>query len=552
MGTGCSNSPDHPGAGRREKQPALASGAVTAEVSSQQRLEALMRSSPLAVMEWDADYHVVNWTGAASSMFGWEASEVLGKRLEEWRFVYEEDWVLVRVAMAAMSNGKSYVGRNRNYRKDGSVVYCEWHNSVLVDQSGVFQRGLSLALDVTERWRVQEALQASEEKYRQIVETAPIGIFRSTVAGRLLSVNSRLAILFGFRSPEEMIASVLDISRQMYVHPEQRSEIVGRATACREFVSAEVEFCRPDGSTFPCNFYLRATGDCSGGVAYLEGFVEDITERRRAEEQLRESHDALERRVLERTAELSAANERLKELDRLKSQFLASMSHELRTPLNSIIGFTSLLRKGLTGPVNAEQTKQLEIVQTSASHLLALINDLLDVSRIEAGRADLEREPFDFVGVLNEVMRLLEPMANRKALEVIAEAPAPAIPMKGDRKRTLQVLLNLANNAVKFTENGRVTIRVTVEQDTLRVAVADTGIGVRPEHLGMLFEAFRQLDGSAKRVYEGTGLGLHLCRKLLDLMGGEIRVESVFGKGSCFTFAMPLELAAESPAAPQE
>ncbi len=517
-------------------------------VSSQQRLEALIRNSPLAVIEWDSEHRIIGWSGNAPHMFGWEASEVLGKSVEEWRFVCEEDLNLVRVAMAAMNGGLPYVGRNRNYRKDGSVVHCEWHNSVLLDRDGAFSGGLSLVLDVTEPKNMEEALRASEEKYRKIVETAPVGIFRSTVAGRFLNVNSKLARLFHYGSTEEMLASVGDIAGELFVHPEQRREIVRGATVSGEFVRAEVEYRRRDGSTFLSVLNLRAACDSPGQVAFLEGFVEDITERRRAEDSLREAHAALEQRVLERTAELSAANQRLQELDRLKSQFLASMSHELRTPLNSIIGFTSLLRQGLTGPVNAEQRKQLGIVQSSASHLLALINDLLDVSRIEAGRADLDLKAFDFADVLGEVMRLLEPIAGRKGLELTASVQPAAIPMKGDRKRTLQVLLNLAHNAIKFTEKGNVKICAAAAFGVLRVRVEDTGIGIKSEHIGMLFEAFRQVDGSAKRVYEGTGLGLYLCRKLLSLMGGEIAVESVYGAGSCFAFSMPIELAAGSAA----
>jgi signal transduction histidine kinase len=220
------------------------------------------------------------------------------------------------------------------------------------------------------------------------------------------------------------------------------------------------------------------------------------------------------------------------------------MSHELRTPLNSIIGFTSLLRQGLTGPVTEEQVKQLAIVHSSASHLLRLINDLLDVSRIEAGRADLAREPFDFAEVVKEVTRSLQPMAERKGLPVIVEMAQPSIPMLGDRGRTLQVLLNLVNNALKFTQKGTVRIAAAASENMLRVEVADTGIGIGAEHLGMLFEAFRQVDGSARRIYEGTGLGLYLCRKLLTLMGGEIHAESEHGKGSRFLYSMPLKLAA--------
>jgi signal transduction histidine kinase len=247
---------------------------------------------------------------------------------------------------------------------------------------------------------------------------------------------------------------------------------------------------------------------------------------------------------------LVEANQRLEELDRLKSQFLATMSHELRTPLNSIIGFTGILRQGFAGPVNEEQKKQLGMVFGSAKHLLSLINDLLDLSRIEAGKVEIEAEPFDFVEVIAEAVQNLTPLAGQKNLHLATDLPDPVLEMVGDRKRCYQVLLNLANNAVKFTERGEVKISARLEGERLRVCVADTGIGIKPEQMGLLFEAFRQLDGTAKRLYEGTGLGLHLCRKLLALMGGEIGVESEFGKGSRFTFNLPRRLA--DPPASQE
>ncbi|PWU20359.1 MAG: hypothetical protein C5B50_04005, partial [Verrucomicrobia bacterium] len=262
-------------------------------------------------------------------------------------------------------------------------------------------------------------------------------------------------------------------------------------------------------------------------------------EHHRAAEAVRRARDELEQRVQERTVELVQANQRLEELDRLKSQFLATMSHELRTPLNSIIGFTSILRKGFAGPVNEEQHKELGMVFGSAKHLLSLINDLLDLSRIEAGKVEIESEPFNFVEVIEEVVQNLTPLAGQKKLRLATELPGPAIEMVGDRKRSYQVLLNLANNAVKFTDRGEVKISAQAGPDQLRVCVADTGIGIKPEQMGMLFEAFRQLDGTARRVYEGTGLGLHLCRRLLTLMRGEIGVESEFGKGSRFTFTLP-------------
>ncbi len=305
---------------------------------------------------------------------------------------------------------------------------------------------------------------------------------------------------------------------------------------------------------------LSADGECLGTFAmyYPEAgkpapadleVIRQVThlasvaiEHDRAAEGLRRAHDEMEQRVRERTAELVQANKRLEELDRLKSQFLATMSHELRTPLNSIIGFTGILRQGFAGPVNEEQKKQLGLVFGSAKHLLSLINDLLDLSRIEAGKVDLDQEPFNFVEVVDEVVQNLTPLAQQKQLTLAAELPGPEIPMVGDRKRSFQVLLNLANNAVKFTEHGKITITAATEGDKLRVWVADTGIGIKPEQMGMLFEAFRQLDGTAKRMYEGTGLGLHLCRRLLTLMHGEIGVESEFGKGSRFWFTLPTQV----------
>jgi PAS domain S-box-containing protein len=274
-------------------------------------------------------------------------------------------------------------------------------------------------------------------------------------------------------------------------------------------------------------------------VAHLSSIA---IEHDRAAEGLRRARDELEQRVRERTAELVRANERLEEMDRLKSQFLATMSHELRTPLNSIIGFTGILRQGFAGPVNDEQKKQLGLVFSSSTHLLSLINDLLDLSRIEAGKVEIEHQRFNFAEVIDEVVQSLLPLARQKNLNLAVDVPPSALEMSGDRKRCFQVLLNLANNAVKFTDRGEVKITARAEEDNLRVCVADTGIGIRPEQMGMLFEAFRQLDGTARRVYEGTGLGLHLCRRLLTLMHGEIGVESEFGKGSRFCFTIPRQV----------
>jgi PAS domain S-box-containing protein len=277
----------------------------------------------------------------------------------------------------------------------------------------------------------------------------------------------------------------------------------------------------------------------AGSVADLVSLSIEVAQRRQAEAALREAHDSLEIKVADRTRDLAAANERLKELDRLKSEFLATMSHELRTPLNSIIGFTGILRQELAGPLNEEQKKQLGMVHFSARHLLGLINDLLDLSRIESGKMELTREDFTVSDVVNEVVQSMTPQATQKNLALETELAEPALLLHSDRKKCFQILLNLVNNAVKFTERGRVCIAVRTTPEDVEFAVTDTGIGIKPESMAHLFEAFRQVDGSARRVYEGTGLGLYLCRQLASMLDGRISAESEFGHGSRFTFTLP-------------
>lgn len=270
-----------------------------------------------------------------------------------------------------------------------------------------------------------------------------------------------------------------------------------------------------------------------------ENLIEDITERERAEEELRKHREQLEHLVEERTAELAIAKGRAEEADRLKSVFLATMSHELRTPLNSIIGFTGILLQGLAGEPNEEQKKQLGMVYGSAKHLLALINDVLDISKIEAGQVELMPSQFAVSAPVQEVVKALTPMAKAKGLEMTVSISPQVGEIYSDRRRVEQILLNLVNNAIKFTEQGEVHIEAQIVDRHLQVSVQDTGMGIKKEDMGKLFQPFRQIGNSGQRRYEGTGLGLNICKRLVDLMGGRIWVESEYGVGSRFTFTLP-------------
>jgi protein-histidine pros-kinase len=215
------------------------------------------------------------------------------------------------------------------------------------------------------------------------------------------------------------------------------------------------------------------------------------------------------------------------------------MSHELRTPLNAILGFSALLREGHGGPLSEEQARQIGFVHDAGVHLLALINDLLDVTRIEAGRAELQLEDFDLAVVIGQVAASLGPMVQGKGLRLTCETGASPLPMRGDRRRCFQVLLNLAGNAVKFTETGDVRLAAAAAGERVEIVVSDTGVGIAAEHMPLLFEAFRQLGEGRRRAHEGTGLGLHLSRRLVEAMGGSIRAHSTPGKGSVFTVMLP-------------
>lgn len=278
----------------------------------------------------------------------------------------------------------------------------------------------------------------------------------------------------------------------------------------------------------------------------------EIEQRRQAETQLQEANRALERarmeleqRVAERTRELEIARDEAQSADRIKSAFLATMSHELRTPLNSIIGFTGILLQGMAGPLNSEQKKQLGMVSTSAKHLLALISDVLDLSKIEAGQMKIDNSPFDLRESIQKTLSIVAFDAEKKKLALHSTLSAEIGTMVGDKRRVEQVLLNLLGNAVKFTPSGHVSINAFPRDQRVVIEISDTGPGIEENFLEKLFQPFSQLDNGLGRKYEGTGLGLSISKRLVELMGGRIWVKSQCGKGSTFGFDLPLTSSAE-------
>lgn len=301
----------------------------------------------------------------------------------------------------------------------------------------------------------------------------------------------------------------------------------------------------------PPSMVLKLAEDLCGPVALA---IENAHLYRQAQQHALE----LEQRVDDRTRALAQANEqilqamhRAQDADRIKSAFLATMSHELRTPLNSIIGFTGILLQGLAGPLNPEQAKQLGMVRDSARHLLALINDVLDISKIEAGELRVACDPFDMARSIQKVSAIVHPLAEKKHLALHVQVDPGVGAMVSDERRIEQVLLNLLSNAVKFTEKGVVTLLAQRIDDfrfegqsegspAVRVSVVDTGMGIKEEDMALLFTPFRQIDSTLARKHEGTGLGLAISRRMVELMGGRIEAHSTWGQGSTFTVTLPL------------
>jgi protein-histidine pros-kinase len=251
--------------------------------------------------------------------------------------------------------------------------------------------------------------------------------------------------------------------------------------------------------------------------------LRDITDRKRIERQLREQNVELER------------------ASQAKDNFLASMSHELRTPLNAIIGFTGTMLMKLPGPLNAEQEHQLRLVQTSGKHLLSIINDLLDLAKIESGRVQIALEPIDCLRVIEEVVQSLQPLAQGKGLALRIETSDGPVTATADRRALGQILINLVNNAIKFTDSGEIWLSLippAAGQGLLRITVRDSGPGIPEADLARIFRAFERSAASAKATDEGTGLGLHISLKLAELLNGTITVSSVIGEGSTFTVSL--------------
>ena len=415
---------------------------------------------------------------------------------------------------------------------------------------------VGVGIDISQRKAAEAALHESQARFAAVVENLREGLIIADPAGDYLHWNPAALRMLGFADPQEGTRRQREFDRIFELFTAGGRALppaewpLARARRGDAYEGLELRVRRRDADWERIFSYSGTQVRFADGRVLAFVTLHDVTERKRAERALGEAHEQLEQKVAQRTEELRVALERAEAADRVKSAFLATMSHELRTPLNSIIGFTGIVLQGLAGPLNAEQTKQLGMVRGSARHLLELINDVLDISKIEAGQLDVHAEPFDLRASLERMTGLVRPMAEKKGLQLSVAVTPEIGELVSDRRRTEQILLNLLNNAVKFTDQGAVSLsaaRVDGFRPTpgaapvaaVEVRIADTGVGIKPEDLPKLFQPFRQIDSGLTRLHEGTGLGLAICRRLTTMLGGTIVATSEWSRGSVFTLTLP-------------
>ncbi len=471
--------------------------------------------TPDAIIALSPDGEVLHWNPGAEVIFGYSSEEATGRMAADLIVPHSHLEEADRLREELLQKGIAVYEAVRR-RKDGTLVYVSASTKIVRDAAGELQGFLSTQKDVTHLKALRDA-KLVDAKFRDLLESTPDAILMVNITGRIILLNSRAEAVFGYARSELMGQPVemLLPDRFREAHIGHRASFFAQPRTRSMGAGLDLHARRKDGTEFPVEISLSPLETEEG--QFVSSAIRDVTERKR----------------FERT---------IQEASRLKSEFLANMSHELRTPLNAIIGFSEFLVDERPGPLNAKQKEYLQDILTSGRHLLQLINDVLDLSKVEAGKMDLFPETFILSVAVEEVCSILSPLASKKNITVRKEI-APAVGnVTLDQQRFKQILYNLLSNAVKFTEDGGKVEIFAAPHDAswFRLQVRDTGIGIKPEDLGKLFIEFQQLDVGFARRYQGTGLGLALTKKLVELQKGSITVESELNKGSTFTVRLPL------------
>jgi two-component system, sensor histidine kinase and response regulator len=510
--------------------------AETAALDSEARLRAILNTTADGIISMNEKGVVLSFNRAAESIFQYSGDEVVGRNL--MMLMPEPD----RSLHDSYLNHYSRTGEARiigigrevsGLRRDGSVFPMELEvGEVAVGDERMFT---GIVRDITQRIEGQKARALAERKYQDLFESAVVGMYQATPSGSFISCNRAMAQILGYDSPEGLMESVSDISRQVYVSPASRERYIQLLDRFGVIEGFETEMRRRDGEIVWTSQNTHAVYEGDGDIARYEGVVQDITARKAAEREIEETRRRLE-----------DANQDLLEANLTKDTFLSTVSHELRTPLTSVKGFAEILQA--YGDIDeASRNEFIGIIANESNRLIRLINDLLDLSKIEAGKMEWEDEPVSVEGVIDNSVASTRSLALEKQQKVEVTAGESIPDVMADPDKLIQVMTNLLSNAFKFSPAGS-TIRIIAKSlgDEVVIGVEDQGIGIAPGDVPLVFERFIQVGDTLTDKPKGTGLGLPICKEIVDHYGGRIWVKSEYEVGSTFPFALPALLATVS------
>lgn len=477
-----------------------------------------LEAGHLGSWEWDAQTDLARWSPIMEELFGFPPGSYDGSYQQWLDAVYPGEQSRISEMIRRLRKRASHFQvRYRILRKDGEVRWLAEKGSYQRDELGEIVGAMGVCWDVTEEEIAGRELRGSEEFFRGLSASCPVGIFQADLMGNTTYVNPQTARIWGV--PEGELIGMGWLGR---VHPSDVEAVMQsfrEANSCGRQFECEYRLLLPDHSVRWIRGRSAPIYDREGRVSNAVGTVEDITERKLTE------------------SELQQAKENAEAANRAKDMFLANVSHELRTPLNGVLGMTEIL---LDTPLSGDQRSYAETVRQSGEALLMVVNDILDLSTIEAGKFKIDPDPFDLRSTVAQALAIVRPHAHSKGLTLWSDYP-PSLPSEflGDAARLRQVLLNYLVNAVKFTDSGTIRLEVRVEPATAEeaevvLAVHDTGSGISTAAQVTLFRPFTQVDASNTRKHGGTGLGLAISKKIVELMGGEVGVKSALGEGSTF------------------
>ena len=543
-------------------------GGAIARVQTQEALresEALYRelvqAAPSIILEVDREGYITFCNRYGEEFFGYETDGLTGQLVVGTILpLQSQDGEDLREWFAQLLAHPDQFpfSENENQRRNGERVWVAWTNRLLPTVASKTECVLSIGLDVTEQRRAQEALRASEDKFRSIIEQASDAIILADTAGQIIEWNRSASQITGLNRDDALGRLLWDIQFDLSP-PEKKTK-----AAYKLLKTATLEFIRTGGTVWPSQIIETEIQSIDGSQRALQTIVfpihmsqgdlvgltlRDVTSQKATEAELKRYLTQVESsrdQIQQQAEELVRARDEAETANRAKSQFLANVSHELRTPMNGVIGMVELI---LGTNLTAEQREYAETMRNSAESLLNLLNDILDFSKMEASKMELKITAFDLRRVVQESVELPAVRAREDNLsfDLSINPQTPAV-VRGDPWRLRQILVNLVNNAIKFTQSG--AVRVTLDNEgtrngrqIVRFAVIDSGIGIPSHGISQLFKPFSQVDASDTRQYGGTGLGLSICKRLVEMMDGEIGVESTLGQGSTFWFTIPFEVA---------